>query len=346
MNRVVFSPLSRLSHSLLFLCLFCLLISGCSQVENDIHGESMGTSYSIKIMSSRWEKPENLPALIKTRLDEINTSMSTFIEDSEISRLNAARTDEIFTPSADFMSVLQEAKKIHNLSDGAWDGSLNPLVSLWGFGPDGQKNQVPSAEEIRAGLTLVDFNKLNITADGTVVKNLPYLTIDLASIAKGYGVDAVAALIKKQGYENFLIEIGGEIFAAGKKGNTPWRIGINNPTRSAGFGQVYKILNVSNKGVATSGDYRNYFMVDGKAYSHIINPRTGYPVTNGVVSVSVLADTCTFADGMATALMVMGVEKGMKLVENLPAVEALFIVQNNNGELQEYPSSAFTTFEK
>ncbi len=326
--------------------LICLSLSGCSPVETVIRGETMGTTYSVKVMTGRWSRTGNLAELVEARLGEINASMSTFIEDSEISRFNGITTTEQFTPSADFLEVMTIAMNIYELSRGAWDGSLDPLVTLWGFGRDGQKEQLPSEEEIEAGMSLVDFSKISISSDGKFIKNISGLTIDLASIAKGYGVDAIAALLKDQGYENFLIEIGGEIFASGKRDkNKPWRVGINTPSSSAGFGQVYKILTVEGRGLATSGDYRNFFVVEGRTYSHILDPRTGYPVTNGVVSVSVVAKTCTFADGLATALMVMGYESGMELVEQLENVEALFIIRREDGEFDEYPSSAFKKFE-
>ena len=324
----------------------CVAISGCGPLETAIRGETMGTTYSIKIMTGRFVKTGHLPGLVDARLQEINASMSTFIEDSEISKFNASIGKVPFTPTADFLEVMQVAMDIHKRSGGAWDGSLDPLVTLWGFGRDGQKEQPPAQEEIEASLSQVDFSKVSISSDGKFLKNDPRLTIDLASIAKGYGVDAIAALLKTEGYEDFLIEIGGEIFASGKRdNNTPWRVGVNTPSSSAGFGQVYKVLSVGGKGLATSGDYRNFFVSEGRMYSHILDPRTGYPVTNGVVSASVIAKTCTLADGLATALMVMGPDSGLALVEQMTNVEALIIVRNQDGDFEEYPSSSFAEYE-
>jgi thiamine biosynthesis lipoprotein len=324
----------------------CLTLSGCGPAETDIRGETMGTTYSIKVMTGRFERTSHLQGLVKKRLQEINASMSTYILGSEISRFNGI-TDEVpFTPSADFLEVMKVAMDIHNWSEGAWDGSLDPLVTLWGFGRDGQKSEPPSKQEIEASLSRVDFSRVSISSDGKLIKHDPHLTIDLASIAKGYGVDAIAALLKEEGYRDFLVEVGGEIFASGKKDkNTPWRLGVNTPSSTAGFGQVYKVLSVEGKGLATSGDYRNFFISEGRMYSHILDPRTGYPVTNGVVSASVIAETCTLADGLATALMVMGPELGLKLVEKLPNVEALIMVRNQDGNIEEYPSSTFADYE-
>ena len=324
----------------------CLAISGCGPLETDIRGETMGTTYSIKIMTGRFVKTAHLPDLVDARLQEINASMSTYIEDSEISKFNDSDEKVPFTPTADFLEVMQVAMDIHKRSGGAWDGSLDPLVTLWGFGRDGQKEEPPSQKEIEASLSQVDFSKISISSDGKFLKNDPRLTIDLASIAKGYGVDAIAVLLKDEGYENFLIEIGGEIFASGRRDkNTPWRVGINTPSSSASFGQVYKVLSVEGKGLATSGDYRNFFISEGRMYSHILDPRTGYPVTNGVVSASVIAETCTLADGLATALMVMGPDAGLALVEQMANVEALIIVRKQGGDFEEYPSSSYADYE-
>jgi len=326
--------------------LICLSISGCGQVETDIRGETMGTTYSIKVMTDRFDRTGDLSTLVEARLEEINASMSTYIEDSEISKFNDSPDKVPFTPSADFLEVMKVATDIYTRSGGAWDGSLDPLVTLWGFGREEQTEEPPSQEEIEANLSLVDFSKVLISSDGTFIKTDPHLTIDLASIAKGYGVDAIATLLKDEGYENFLVEVGGEIYASGRKDkNNSWRVGINTPSTSAGFGQVYKVLSVEGKGLATSGDYRNFFISDGRMYSHILDPRTGYPVTNGVVSASVVAESCTLADGLATALMVMGPESALELVEKMEDVEALIIVRNQDGDFEEYPSSRFAEYE-
>ena len=346
MYRGAFFIIWNRSITLAFVFFCCLALTGCGRVETVIRGETMGTTYSIKLMTGRWSKTAHLSALIEERLHEINASLSTFIENSEISIFNGLPANEVFAPSADFLAVMRVAQDIYKLSDGAWDGSLDPLIRLWGFGRETQKERVPSPEEITAGLSLVDFSKISISSDGKLSKSESNLTIDLSSIAKGYGVDSIAALLKEQEYKDFLIEIGGEIFASGKKGkNTLWRVGINTPSSSAGSKNVYKVLSVSEKGVATSGNYRNYFGTEERTYSHILDPRTGYPVTNGVVSISVIAETCTVADGLATALMVMGHGAGLELVEQLPNVEAFFVVRKSDGKFEEFASSSFKKIE-
>ena len=168
------------------------------------------------------------------------------------------------------------------------------------------------------------------------------VTLDLASIAKGYGVDVVAHLLETLGYERYLVEIGGETYTSGHRlDGGYWQVGINLPDRRARFDTIYKVVPLFNRAIATSGDYRNYFEVDGKFYSHILDPRSGYPVTNGIVSVSVLADTCTVADGLATGIMVMGVEEGLALANRLEGVECLIVTRGKQGQFKNHFSNRF-----
>jgi thiamine biosynthesis lipoprotein len=188
----------------------------------------------------------------------------------------------------------------------------------------------------------VGFDRIRLDPSGTISKTDPAVTLDLASIAKGYGVDAIARLLGDEGFDHFLVEIGGEVYARGRrKDGKPWRVGINRPDRQAAFNDVYQAVPLTDRAMATSGDYRIFFQVDGQSYSHILDPRTGRPVTNGVVSATVVADNCTVADGLATALMVMGPEKGVALVNRLPSVACLIVVRQADGTLTDHPSSGF-----
>jgi thiamine biosynthesis lipoprotein len=321
-----------------------LLLVGCGQVETTFRGRSMGTTYMVKVVEDRFSKTDHLKALIEGRLEAVEASMSTYRPDSELNRFNAmTRADQLFKPSEDLLAVMRMAAEIHRTTGGAWDGTLDPLITLWGFGREQKDGRVPTASEIDDLLPRVGFDRITITAEGGLVKGDGRLTLDLASIAKGYGVDAVARLLQDQGYGDFLVEVGGEVYAAGKRTDgKPWRVGINRPHREAGFSEVYKVVALTDKAFATSGDYRNYFEVGDRTYSHILDPRTGYPVDSGVVSASVLADVCVLADGLATALMVMGPEAGLALVDRLPEVEALVIVRGADGDLKEYPSKGFS----
>jgi len=336
--------MNRTAKVFILAAALCFLSSGCEgKREHLIQGRTMGTTYHIKVVTGYLQGISGLKEKIERRLFEINVAMSTYQKDSEISRFNEFnQTGTKFKISEDFYRVLKPAQAIYRLSDGAWDGTVNPLVELWGFGREGPKNKIPLATEISALLSNIGFETIEVLEPGFLLKKRAAVTLDLSSIAKGYGVDRVADTIQKEGFQNYLVEIGGEVFASGyRKDGMLWRIGINRPQTDAAFDEVYKVVNLHNKAFATSGDYRNFFVVDGIRYAHIIDPRTGYPISNGVVSVTIIADTCTFADGLATAIMVMGPEKGLDLINRLDAVEGLIIVEQIDGRLADFYSKGF-----
>lgn len=331
--------------TIIFIICF-LLLAGCGKKKEIlISGKTMGTTYSITIVSAGHTNFAELKEKIDKRLKEINMCMSTYIKESEISRFNASnKIKENFFISDDFITVVTVAENLYKLTNGAWDGTINPLVDLWGFGKSESKRQVPGKKKIDELLNDIGFNKI-IISKNSLKKKTGAATIDLASIAKGYAVDQIADLVKKNKIDNFLVEIGGEVYASGFKidGNC-WKIGINTPVKNTPYNKVYKIITLHNKALATSGDYRNYFEVNGKSYSHILDPRTGYPVTNGVTSVSVIAENCAFADGLATAVMVLGRKKGLELINRLDDVEGLIVVRENAGVLTDYYSKTFSKY--
>jgi thiamine biosynthesis lipoprotein len=320
-----------------------LLTAGCdTKRERTLTGRTMGTTYSVKVVTGYFGAISGLQEKIDQRLQEINQSMSPYLKDSEISRFN--RFQEVgaeFTISEDFLRVMQLAARVHELSAGAWDGTVNPLVDLWGFGRSGRRDGRPPAEAIASLLNDIGFEKIEIRNSGVLIKHQAGVTLDLSSIAKGFGVDQVAETIRRAGFTDFLVEIGGEIFAAGvRPDGGSWRIGINRPKSDARFDEVYKVVALRDQAFATSGDYRNFFVENGVRYSHIIDPRTGYPVANGVVSVSILADNCTLADGLATAVMVMGAERGLALIRRLDRVHGLVVVELPDGTLIDHFSDS------
>ena len=332
----------------LFIILFIILFVTASveaQKEHLIQGRTMGTTYHITVVSGYFKGigGGGLKEKIDARLDEINRVFSTYIKDSEISRFNAlTKAGEEFRISDDFIQVMKIGRKIHQLSEGAWDGTVNPLVELWGFGPTRRETRMPPENEINALLPNIGFDHIQIVEPNFLVKNLPSVTLDLNSIAKGFAVDQVGKLIAASGFENYLVELGGEVYAAGyRKDGKKWRVGINRPQKDAAFNEVYKVVPLSNRAFATSGDYRNFFEIAGVHYSHIIDPRTGYPVSNGMVSVSIIADNCTLADGLATAIMVMGAQKGIQLVNRLENVECFIVVEKSDGSLVDFYSAGF-----
>jgi thiamine biosynthesis lipoprotein len=322
-----------------FLIVVCLFAAGCdTKREHTLTGRTMGTTYSVKVVTGYFGSVPGLQEKIDQRLDQINRSMSPYLKDSEISRFNRFQEVGIEFPiSKDFLHVMQQAARIHALSEGAWDGTVNPLVDLWGFGRTGRADRRPPPEEIAALLDDIGFQKIDVRDSGALVKHQAAVSLDLSSIAKGYGVDQVADEIRRAGFSDFLVEIGGEVYAAGNRPDgRPWRVGINRPKTDARFDQVYKVIALQDQAFATSGDYRNFFVENGVRYSHIIDPRTGCPVRAGVVSVSILADNCTLADGLATAVMVMGVEKGLALINRLEHVEGLIVAELADGSLRDH----------
>ena len=324
--------------------LLLLIITSCSaEKEVVFNGRTMGTTYQVKVIAGYFKSTSGLKEKIEDRLLTINQSMSTYLQDSEISRFNAIRdTREKLAVSDDFLQVMLAARDIYGKTGGAWDGTIKPLLNLWGFGNSKQTRRIPDEAEIKKQMPWVGFQHIDIFPEGYLQKKKPSLTLDLASIAKGYAVDQVSDLLKASEINNFLVEIGGEVFAAGyRKDGQPWRVGINQPSTSASIADVYRVVPLHNRAMATSGDYRNYFEDKGKRFSHIIDPRTGYPVNNGVVSVSIVADSCMFADGLATAIMVMGREHGMALINSLDDVEGFIIVRKTDGDIVHYPSEGF-----
>lgn len=307
-------------------------------------GQTMGTTYSIKLVSAKPLSESLWQEKIDLRLKQVNSRLSMYQKDSELSRFNAAPKDLPFRVSSDFYQVLEQCRDLYALTLGAWDGTVKPLVDLWGFGTKGRRDTPPEPEEIKALLKTIGFNKLDI-GDHILTKTMPGITLDLGSIAKGYGVDEIARLIREGGVENYLVEIGGELAGAGEnKHRKAWIVGIANPEKGILNSGLYKEVRLDNKAIATSGNYRNYFEKNGRIYAHIISPKTGYPVENAVVSASVISDTCTRADGLATALMVMDTDKAIALINSLDNTECLIIRQDGKKKTA-LRSSGFKSYE-
>ncbi len=333
------------------LVLLFFIFSGCNLFapqEWGWQGSTMGTTYRISIYSvfDGETQAEQLKASVDSALTELNRQMSTYDPQSEISRFNGYHKTEPFPVSEDFANVVRLALMIYKDSGGAFDITVGPLVDLWGFGSKGRRFEKPSPESILRVLQYTGSRHLKVTRENQLIKAEPQLQIDLSAIAKGFGVDVVAGILRKKGFSNFLVEIGGEVFAAGtNKDNKPWRIGIDRPEMGKMPGEDFaEILQISDKAMATSGDYRNYFEVDGKYYSHSIIPRTGYPVKHKLASVTIIAPNCMLADGLATAIMVLGVEKGLHLAETKTDVEALLIERLSKHEFREYFTSGFKKY--
>lgn len=339
--------LKKIFYIAMILVLAALAVGYIAKREVLFTGKTMGTTYHIKVIASGYQNTGRLPEKIETRLNEVNQSMSVFRKDSEISRFNNLKAvGEKFPVSKDFYRVMVLAATLYKWTDHAWDGTVMPLVNLWGFGNQGVQHSIPDPKALSEARQWVGFHHILLGQDQSLTKSMQNVTLDLGSIAKGFGVDAVAQLIRENGFSNFIVEIGGEVFAAGvRKDGNPWRVGINRPDKDASPTQVYRSLPLQEQALATSGDYRNFFEIDGIRYSHVMNPATGYPVTNGVVSASVLADNCTIADGLATAIMVMGHEKSLEIVNRLPGIECFIVVRQPDGTFTDYASAGLKPME-
>ncbi|SEF99949.1 FAD:protein FMN transferase [Marinobacterium lutimaris] len=307
------------------LLLAVFVLSGCSREPEVIgfNGMTMGTTYSIRWVDTDESRIETLRPLVDNLLKEVNQQMSTYIEDSELSRFNALPAGGSLEVSPQLADVVTQALRISKLSDGAFDVTVGPLVNLWGFGPDGRIIKAPSDEKIEGLRAEVGYQ--NISVEGNALSKSGHQYVDLSAIAKGYGVDEVAALLEQQGIKDYLVEIGGELRASGlKPGKEDWRIAIESPV--AGERDVERVVSVSDTGIATSGDYRNYFEENGQRFSHTIDPRTGRPITHKLASVTVLRPNCYEADALATTLMVLGDEAGPAFAEK-HGIAAFFIIK-------------------
>jgi FAD:protein FMN transferase len=284
----------------------------------ELTGDTMGTYYRILLTKRDGQKKGRIQEGIDRFLNRIEDQMSTWRPDSELSRFNKSESTDWIEVSPETAFVVAESLRIAEQSGGAFDPTVSPLIDLWSFGAEHTESRIPTDEEISAAKQKTGWAKVTVRATPpSLKKSQPEIQLNLSAIAKGYGVDAVSDWLVDQGETNHLVEIGGEDRASGLKADgTAWRIGVQAPSgmpAEQSNGPIFQIVELNDRSIATSGDYQNYFEVDGKRYSHTIDPTAGRPITHDVASVSVLADSCMAADGWATALTVLGPEKGMEL---------------------------------
>ncbi len=319
------------------------LLTACEKKPQLLHftGSTMGTTYSIKYLAEPdLPKVAEIHKEIDVRLENVNKQMSTYRKDSELSKFNQYKGKEPFPVSADLSKVVVEAIRINSLSDGALDVTIGPLVNLWGFGPDGRIDKSPTSEQITEAKKYTGLEYLSAGNDH-LIKTNSELYVDLSSIAKGFAVDALSQYFFDLGIGNFMIEIGGELQLNGLNDNgMPWRIAIEKPTDASRV--VQEIVSPGNMGMATSGDYRNYFENNGVRYSHTIDPKTGKPIHHDLASVTVLDPSAMTADALATAFMVMGPEKSLALA-NQEDIPAFFIIKTKTG-FKDIASDTFSKY--
>ncbi len=311
-----------------------------------IEGQTMGTYYVVKYQGAIEYKNE-----IDSILYEVNDQLSTYIDTSLISIFNTQGPISFSVREGQYLvDNIRIADSIYQVSDGYYDPTVMPLVNYWGFGYEGRtKITQVDTSKVSAMLPLIGYDQIHLTEvnnEYTLSKKEQEAEIDYSASAKGYGVDAIADYLKSQGVNNVMVDIGGEqvLYGHNAKGS-PWSIGINRPTENASYADIALIIASDNVAIASSGNYRNFYEVGGKKYSHTINPKTGFPERSNVLGVTVVAPQCAYADGYATACMVLGLDKGMKMIESLPNVEAAFFY-NENEKLATKMSSDFKKYIK
>ena len=296
------------------------------------HDEGLifGTIYHITYQSD-----ENYQKEIEAELNKVDGSLSPFNKSSIISRIN--RNEDVKVNGM-FQEVFQLAENISKETQGAFDITVAPLVNAWGFGF--KKGITPDKEVIDNLRQLVGYQKVALV-DGKIKKQNPNIMLDCSAIAKGYGTDIVARFLKSKGIENFMVEIGGEVVTHGNsEKRVPWRIGVNKPTDDSlnTSTELQTVLNVTDKAMATSGNYRNFYYKNGKKYAHTIDPKTGYPVQHNILSATVIADNCATADAYATSFMVLGLEGAQQILSKHPDLLAYLIYSDDKGNNQVWYS--------
>ena len=323
------------SLQIYFVLIFIILLSSCqSEKSNYIlvtnTGKTQGTYYHIKYII---KNGESLKTDIDSLLTAIDNSLSTYNPNSLISRINMG---ELINTDTMFRTVFRSANEVYNNTNGAFDCSIAPLVNAWGFGFTNKEDM--DTLKVLELLDLIDFKKIKLRNDSIFIPKK--MMLDFNSIAQGYTVDLIAAMFETQGLDSYLIEVGGEIRSKGKNAdNNIWRVGIDRPNLVIDQGDRFQfILDLHNKSLATSGNYRKFYIKDGVKYSHVINPTTGFPALNKLMSVTVIHESCMKADAYATAFMVMGLYKSKEFLNKNNDLEAYIVYRNKDGELMTYIS--------
>ncbi len=372
-NCVISSTYKRslVTGGVLLLLAFYLL-STRTQIKQ-FSGETMGTTYHVSYVASRWGAPvDAISKVVYDVLHDVDLRMSTYREDSELMKFNRSPVGQPVKVSKDIVDLFVESRRISELSGGGYDVTVGPLVNLWGFGPSGHDlkdkpgsqsesegsesvkgpafiewmmnnypGKIPTKAEIDAAKARVGYHYVTADVKNSTLERKTSVFVDLSSIAKGYAVDQAGKALKKAGIDNFMVEVGGEIKVSGHKADgSDWRLAVRGPDLAGG--RPVAIVSLDNKGMATSGDYLNYFEVKGKRYSHTINPKTGYPEANRLAEVAVISDTVEEADGLATMFMVLGDKKGLELA-NRKGIAAYFTYHYDGG-FRSLASKAFKPY--
>lgn len=306
----------RLTSSLM---VSILVISGCTTEPDEylFQGGTMGTSWSVKILTDTALDQTGTNAAIQQVLDLVNSKMSNWDAASEVSQFNAASAG-CYPISPETATVVKVSQELSKLSEGVFDATVGPLIELWGFGTNYTSDQMPEPLEIEALIPEIGYQKLHLN-NLDLCKENDKLFVNLSATAKGYGVDLVAEYLESAKLDRYLVEVGGEVRVSGLNAeDQKWRIGIETPLdglQLPSADAIQDLVEMDRGALATSGDYRNYFLHEDRRYSHVIDPRTGYPILQELASVTVIHDSTLWADGWATTLLALGPEKGLQLAE-------------------------------
>ena len=329
-----------MSKYIFIFCIVFIFFQSCSEgsgYRGDYNGNALGTTYSIIAISS---EEMDLQKEVDSVFTVINHSLSTYIPDSDISRINNG--DSTVVVDDMFQEVFKLSKEISSATRGFFDPTVGTLVNAWGFGPEHQLTM--DSLKVDSLLNFVGFDKVSLNANNEIIKTNPNIFIDFNAIAKGYSIDRLAAMLDEKGVENYLIEVGGELVAKGEntlKGKS-WVVGIDDPEMLVER-KLKLLINLNNKALASSGNYRK-FRIDeatGKKYVHTINPKTGYTQLSNTLAVTILADDCATADAYATAFMAMDLDEAFKLVNENKRLDAYIIYSDEDGETQEFLTKGF-----
>ncbi len=353
-NATVHRPRPRLRRPILILLIVVAAFlahrfAGRGSREIHLSGGTMGTTYNIKFFppDDSWNEAaeRRLEDDIAKTLDDVNQKMSTWLPDSELSRFNRSEVGEPFTLSAETFGVFEAALEVSKRSGGAFDITVGPVVNAYGFGPGLDHYEEPDAATLDRLAEAIGYQKLLIDpAHRTVTRTHAGMYCDLSAIAKGYGVDRVAAVLDRHAIGGYMVEIGGEVRLRGRRDKDRlWRIAVEKPV---GEGRpLQKILELTDISIATSGDYRNFFIRDGRRISHTIDPRTARPVEHTLASVTVLHEHCMWADAWATALMVLGPQEGFAVAER-EKLAVLFLIRQDDTTMESRATPAFEAYDR
>ena len=327
---------------LIFQLFFLLILFSCKEKPqySNFAGTAQGTTYSIVYENQGKIDPQTLRQEVEKVLHDFDMSLSLYEDSSILSRIN--RNEKVI-PDKFFTDVYKRSVEISKLSEGAFDVTVGPLVRAWGFGPDEHKNVTPL--RVDSLMKLVGMKNVELK-DGMIVKSDPRIMLDFNAIAQGYSVDVICGFLDEKGIKSFLVEIGGEVRVKGTKGGEMWRIGIDKPVddNMSPGSDLEAIIQIKDRSLATSGNYRKFYVENGIKYSHTIDPKTGYPAKNQLLSATILASDCATADGIATACMVMGKEKSIEFLDLHPEYDAFLIYSDDKGVMRTWMTEKVKEF--